>query len=145
MSTHPPRARDVDQTINSIVAEAAPVAAIRPPLRLIRSGGSIDNDRPVALGVSTEPTMPVCLALGDWCQLLSMADETPMRQKIEGTKATVALSLPQIAAACHALESNGSTWARGIQEQIAEHTHPSFMPPSADDAPAHGIPRPVLA
>ena len=142
MSTHPPRARDVDQTINSIVQEAAALT-VAATLRLVSSNPN--PDRPVGMVVSSDPTMPVTLALGDWCQLLSMADETPMRHKIEGTKATVALTVPQIAAACSALEGDGSDWARGIQEQIAEHTHPSFMPPSADDAPVHGIPRPVLA
>jgi len=129
MSTYPPRARDVDQTINSIVAEAAPVAAIRPPLRLIRSGGSIDNDRPVALGVSPEPTMPVTLHLGDFAQLLHLAGPTPMTWELGEARATVEMTPTMYRAAALLLEHQGTEWAENVQDAIAGQIHPSFLPP----------------
>jgi hypothetical protein len=142
MSTYPPRARDVDETINAIVGEAA-VIALKTG-RALRLVGSIDANRPVGLAVSPEPTMPVVLALGDFAQLLALADETPMRNKLEGTRVTVGLTMPEVAAVCAVLERDGSEWARDTQEGIARKLHPSLMPP-ADECNPHGIPRPVLA
>lgn len=141
MSTYPPRARDVDETINAIVAEAAPVAAIRPPLRLV---GSIDNDRPVGLAVSPEPTMPVTLHLGDFAQLLHLAGPTPMTWELGEARATVEMTPTMYRAAALLLEHNGTEWATFVQADITGQIHPSFLPP-ADDANPHGIPRPVLA
>lgn len=141
MSTYPPRARDVDQTINAIVAEAAPIAAIRPPLRLV---GSIDNDRPVGLAVSPEPTMPVCLALGDWALLLHLSGDTPMAHQLENATASIDLTPSQYRATALLLEGQSTEWAANVQDHITGQIHPSFLPP-ADDANPHGIPRPVLA
>lgn len=143
MSTYPPRARDVDETINAIVGEAA-VIALKTG-RALRLVGSIDNDRPAGLAVSRDPKYPVVLALGDWAQLLSIAGDTPMRHKLEGVAVEVTLGLPEVAAACALLQADGSPWARMTQEAVAYKSHPSFLPPSADECPVSGIPRPVLA
>lgn len=142
MSTYPPRARDVDQTINSIVAEAAALTTAAT-LRLVSSNPN--PDRPAGLAVSSDPTMPVTMALGDWAQLLALSAETPMASKLEATPACVDLSVQQFRAMRLLLANEGTEWADNVQEHVCSQIHPSFLPPSADDAPVHGIPRPVLA
>ena len=143
MSTYPPRARDVDQTINAIVAESAAIAV--ETTRRLRLVGSINNDRPAGLAVAPEPTVPVTLALGDFAHLLALAGQTPMAHQLEATPACALISVPQVQAMCLLLEGQGSEWARNVQEAVAVQVHPSFLPPSADDANPHGSPRPVLA
>lgn len=119
--------------------EEAP--ATRPALHLV---GSIDNDRPVGLAVSPEPTMPVCLALGDWALLLHLSGDTPMAHQLENATASIDLTPSQYRATALLLEGQSTEWAANVQDHITGQIHPSFLPP-ADDAPVHGIPRPVLA
>ena len=76
MSNYPPRARDVDQTINSIVQEAAALTTAAT-LRLVSSNPN--PDRPAGLVVSSDPTMPVTMALGDWAQLSKLDPASPTR------------------------------------------------------------------
>ncbi len=141
MSTYPPRARDVDQTINAIVAEAAALTTAAT-LRLVSSNPN--PDRPAGLVVSSDPTMPVCLALGDWAQLLALS-ATPMASQLEATQATIRMSAKQYQAVRLLLATQGTDWAENMTDGITAQVHPSFLPPSADEAPARGIPRPVLA
>lgn len=141
MSTYPPRARDVDETINAIVGEAA-VIALKTG-RALRLVGSIDNNRPAALAVSPDPSMPVCLALGDWALLLHLSGDTPMAHQLENATASIDLTPSQYRATALLLEGQSTEWAANVQDHITGQIHPSFLPP-ADDANPHGIPRPVL-
>lgn len=142
MSTYPPHTRDVDQTINSIVQEAAALTTAAT-LRLVSSNPN--PDRPAGLAVSSDPTMPVMLALGDFAQLLALSASTPMASQLEATQATIRMSAKQYQAVRLLLATQGTDWAENMTDGITAQVHPSFLPPSADEAPARGIPRPVLA
>ena len=137
-----PHLRDVDETVQSIVDEAAHAVVAAQKLRLIRN--AIDNDRPVGLAVSPEPTMPVCLALGDWALLLHLSGDTPMAHQLENATASIDLTPSQYRATALLLEGQSTEWAANVQDHITGQIHPSFLPP-ADECNPHGIPRPVLA
>lgn len=111
------------------------------PVRPLRLVGSIDNERPVGLAVTHDPTMPVTLFLGDFAQLLSLSGDTPMAHQLENTPATVPLSSTQYRAVRLMLAQQGSEWAENMQDAISGQIHPSFLPP-ADDCNPHGIKRP---
>lgn len=96
--------------------------------------------RDVAL-VQAERTQPVMLALGDWAQLLTLADDTPEAHRIEAAPVTLALTVPQVRAVCSLLESTGGNWAQMVQEAVAVQVHPSLLP-AVDWTPPHGITRP---
>lgn len=104
------------------------------PLRLVR--GPVPS-------VALTRTQPVTLALGDWAQLLTLADDTPEAHRIESAAVTLPLSVPQIAAVCSLLELVGTDWAHWTQEAVAVQVHPSLLP-AVDDCPPRGIPRPDL-
>ena len=125
----------IDNVLRVLAAAHETVAQDARPLRLVRGPR---ND--VALA-QAGPTQPVTLALGDWAQLLTLADDTPEAHRIEAAPVTLALTVPQVRAVCSLLESTGTDWAQMAQEAIAVQVHPSLLP-GVDDCNPHGIARP---